>query len=249
MRTPGVCLVLLAHGAILSACASPAGLDAAATDARPDESQSADIAAPGDSAGNSLCVLPSGYTLTPFLAETASWDFAAAAMVLAPGRDYVAVIETDVGRITLDLHEEQTPITVNSFVFLARNHYFDGQAFHRVLEGFVAQGGDPNTLSTTRATWGTGGPGYTFGLEIVASLHFDAAGVLGMARATSPTSNGSQFFITLAPTPSLDGMYTVFGRVLTGLEVLPLLARNATSMSPPAVPSRMQRVCIAERPR
>ncbi|MEI8259637.1 MAG: peptidylprolyl isomerase, partial [Deltaproteobacteria bacterium] len=246
-----VYLALTALGLTLGACSAPSSNDVSVTDASNDTAPGDAIAdgVPADAPVASACTLPAGYTLTPFLSDTATWDFTAADMVLVPARDYVAVIETDVGRITLDLFEDQTPITINSFVFLARNHYFDGQAFHRVLEGFVAQGGDPNTLSTTRSSWGTGGPGYMFGLEIVASQHYDAAGVLGMARATSPDSNGSQFFITLAPTPSLDGMYTIFGRVLTGLEVLPLLARNATQTSPPAAPSRMRHVCIAERAR
>lgn len=194
------------------------------------------------------CTLPAGYTQTPFFSDEALWEFTAPEMVLAPSTDYVALIETDVGNITLDLFETLTPITVNSYVFLARNHYFDGIAFHRVLDGFVAQGGDPNTLGTFRASWGNGGPGYTFGLEIVDTLHYDAAGVVGMARTDDPNSNGSQFFITLAPTPSLDGMYTIFARVIAGADVLPLIARNAAPDQPPAVPTRMTRVCIAERP-
>ncbi len=239
MRSPVVVLVLSALG--FGACASPSSPDVTGNDA-------SDTATPVD-APVSPCTLPAGYAFTPFLTDMAIWDFTAAEMVLVPARDYVAVIETDVGRIVLDLYEDLTPITVNSFVFLARNHYYDGQAFHRVLAGFVAQGGDPNTLSTTRSSWGTGGPGYQFGVEIVPMLHYDAAGVLGMARAMSLDSNGSQFFITLAATPTLDGQYTIFGRVLEGLDVLPLLARNATMTSPPPVPSRMLRVCIAERAR
>src|SRR5262249_33519822 len=150
---------------------------------------------------------------------------------------------TTAGRIVLDLTEADTPITVNSFVFLALHHYFDGIAFHRVIDGFVAQGGDPNTLGADTSTWGTGGPGYAFGLEIVASLHYDAAGVVGMARTSDPNSNGSQFFITLAATPSLDGQYTIFARVSEGIEVLPLITRG----EPPTDPTRMTRVYIVEK--
>jgi cyclophilin family peptidyl-prolyl cis-trans isomerase len=153
------------------------------------------------------------------------------------------VIETDVGTMVLDLFEDDTPITVNSFVWLALHHYFDNIAFHRVIEGFVAQGGDPNTIDLDPSTWGVGGPGYSFGLEIVATLHYDAAGVVGMARSSDPNSNGSQFFITLAPQPSLDGNYTIFARLSEGDPVLALIARG----EPPVTPTRMTRVYIVER--
>ncbi|MDO9018463.1 MAG: peptidylprolyl isomerase [Deltaproteobacteria bacterium] len=161
---------------------------------------------------------------------------------LMAGYDYRALVETDVGAITLDLFEEATPVTVNSFVWLARNHYFDGIAFHRVIEGFVAQGGDPNTVDGGRPTWGRGGPGYSFGLEVTDDLRFDAPGVIGMARSASPTSNGSQFYLTLAPTPDLDGQYTVFGRVL-GVADLGVLDRVARG-EPPEAPTRITSVTI-----
>jgi peptidylprolyl isomerase len=189
-------------------------------------------------------VLPAGTTLTPFLSTDPVRTFDAAGMVLSPGTDYLAVIDTDVGRLVLDLFEQQTPITVNSFVWLALHHFYDGIAFHRVIDGFVAQGGDPNSLDSDTSTWGTGGPGYTFGLEIAPSLTYDAAGAVGMARSMSPDSNGSQFYITLAPAHSLDGKYTLFARVVDGADVLPLIARG----EPPVTPTRMQRVYIVERP-
>ncbi len=189
------------------------------------------------------------FTATPFVTSAPERAFSEAEMVLAPNRDYRAVIETDVGRIVIDLFEDRTPVTVNSFVFLALHHYFDGLAFHRVIDGFVAQGGDPNTAGDNRATWGRGGPGYAFDTESVDGLGFDAAGVVGMARSTARDSNGSQFFITLAATTSLDGQYTVFGRVTEGLDVLPRIARNATMTTPPATPTRMTRVSIEERAR
>jgi cyclophilin family peptidyl-prolyl cis-trans isomerase len=106
---------------------------------------------------------------------------------------------------------------VNSFVFLALHRYFDGVVWHRVIPGFVAQTGDPTGT-------GRGGPGYTFGLEIVPGLGFDREGVVGMARTQDPNSNGSQFFITLGPAPHLTGAYTVFGRVVEGMEVVKRLA-------------------------
>jgi peptidylprolyl isomerase len=189
--------------------------------------------------------VPAGYTLTPFLSSEAQHSFAAADAVIEASKDYLAVLETTEGRIVFDLLEADTPITVNSFVWLALHHYFDGIAFHRVIEGYVAQGGDPNTLNADRTNWGSGGPGYTFGLEIVASFHYDAAGVVGMARTPDPNSNGSQFFITLAATPNLDGQYTIFAHVTEGMGVLPLIKRGDNP--PPVDPTRMTRVHIVEK--
>ena len=200
-----------------------------------------DTSAPSDASG--------AFTMTPYRSDAPERSFSEAEMVLQAGRDYRAIIETDVGAITLDLFEQETPITVNSFVFLALHHYFDGLAFHRVLEGFVAQGGDPLTADSNRARWGTGGPGYMFDTETVPSLTFDAAGVLGMARSTARNSNGSQFFITLAATTNLNGQYTVFGRVTEGLDVLDRIARNPNQNTPPTTPTRMTRVVIQERAR
>jgi peptidylprolyl isomerase len=187
--------------------------------------------------------LPAGFTLTPFLSTDAQHSFTGASMVLDPAKAYQAVIESGAGRMTFDLDSQQAPITCNSFIFLALHHFFDGIAFHRVIDGFVAQGGDPNTLQPDMSTWGSGGPGYTFGLEIDPSLHYDSAGVVGMARTSDPNSNGSQFFITLAPAPSLDGQYTIFARLNEGAAALPLIVRGM----PPASPTRMTRVYIVER--
>jgi peptidylprolyl isomerase len=196
---------------------------------------------PGGSDGGYY--LPSGTTLTPFLSTSAQHSFGSADMVLQPNTDYFAVIDTDQGRIVIDLLEGQTPITVNSFVFLALHHFFDGIAFHRVIDGFMAQTGDPNTLMTDTSTWGNGGPGYMFGLEIVAGLNYDAAGVVGMARTSDPNSNGSQFFITFAAQPSLNGQYTIFAKVTEGIDVLPMIVRG----EPPATPTRMNDVYIVQK--
>jgi len=187
--------------------------------------------------------IPSGYSLTPFLSADPERTFSEAGTATQAGKDYQAVLETDVGTMVLDLTDSDTPITVNSFVWLALHHYFDGIAFHRVISGFVAQGGDPNTLTEDRSSWGSGGPGYGFGLEIVSSLTYDAEGVVGMARTADPNSNGSQFFITLGATHNLDGMYTIFAHVVDGLDVLPQIVRG----EPPAEPTRMQRVYIVEK--
>jgi cyclophilin family peptidyl-prolyl cis-trans isomerase len=202
---------------------------------QPDLSQLADLAP--------AYQIPAGYSLTPFLSDAPVLSFPSPGPATQAGKDYRAVVETDVGTLVIDLTEADTPITVNSFVWLALHHFFDGIAFHRVISNFVAQGGDPNTLTDDRASWGTGDPGYGFGLEIVPSLTYDGAGVVGMARSSDPNSNGSQFFITLAATHNLDGMYTIFGHVTDGLDVLPKIARG----EPPATPTRMQRVYIVEK--
>lgn len=133
-------------------------------------------------------------------------------MTVDANKEYTATLKTGKGDIVLRLFAKQAPVTVNSFIFLARSGWFDGVIFHRVLPGFVAQSGDPS---------GTGyfGPGYAFSLEVTPELRYDKAGVLGMANA-GPESNGSQFFITYAPIPTLDGKYTVFGQVLKGMDVL-----------------------------
>ena len=193
---------------------------------------------------------PTGpFTAVPYRSTEPMRMFPGAETILESGQDYRAVMETDVGRIVLDLYEAQTPLAVNSFVYLALHHYYEGIAFHRVIEGFVAQGGDPNTLNDNRARWGTGGPGYGFDTEPVAGLGFDGPGVLGMARAAALDSNGSQFFITLAAQASLTGNYTVFGRVTEGIEHLTHIARNQSTTVPPATPTRITRVTIESRAR
>jgi cyclophilin family peptidyl-prolyl cis-trans isomerase len=139
-------------------------------------------------------------------------------MVIDPAKSYIATITTTKGDIELELFAEQAPLTVNSFVYLAGKGWFDNVPFHRVLDGFVAQTGDPTGT-------GLGGPGYEFGNEIDPELKFDAEGILGMANSGAGT-NGSQFFITLAPQPNLDGSYTVFGRVLAGMEIVNALQKR-----------------------
>ncbi len=229
---------LAACSILLCACSS-------APSPRPHDAGGGGDLGASDDGGGANYYLPAGYTLTPFLAPDAQHSFPSADQVLDGAKDYRAVLETDAGRIVLDLLETSAPITANSFVFLSLHHFFDGIAFHRVIDQFVAQGGDPNTIDGDPSTWGTGGPGYTFGLEIDAALHYDAAGVVGMARTQDPNSNGSQFFITLAATPNLDGQYTIFAKVVEGADVLPKIVRGM----PPATPTRMTRVYIVEKPR
>jgi peptidylprolyl isomerase len=190
---------------------------------------------------------PSGYAFIPYLTATATTHtFAAATQVLDSQQQYVAVVETDVGRVVWSLDATVAPVASNSLAFLALHHYFEGIAFHRVIDGFVAQGGDPNTLSANRATWGEGGPGYTFANEVSPSVNFTSAGIVAMANTGQPDSNGSQFFITFAPQPSLDQLYTIFGNVTEGSAVLPLIARGTGPMQadPPTTPTRITELYI-----
>ncbi|WP_216318267.1 peptidylprolyl isomerase [Deinococcus aestuarii] len=150
--------------------------------------------------------------------------------VVDPAKTYRAVLRTGKGDVTVELYARQAPKAVNNFVFLALNHFYDGTRFHRVIDGFMAQGGDPLSADLSqRGKWGTGGPGYDFFVELDQGLNFNSAGVLGMARSQSPFSQGSQFFVTLAPADFLSGEYTVFGRVVAGQDVLARLTRTATS--------------------
>jgi cyclophilin family peptidyl-prolyl cis-trans isomerase len=137
-----------------------------------------------------------------------SRTFTQAEQVLQDGVDYQAILCTGAGPIYVDLLEEYTPITVNNFIFLAQNGYYNNTTFHRVIQDFMAQGGDPQGT-------GTGGPGYQFEDEFVGFLHFDQPGWLAMANA-GPGTNGSQFFITTVPTPHLNYRHTIFGEVLEG---------------------------------
>jgi cyclophilin family peptidyl-prolyl cis-trans isomerase len=134
-------------------------------------------------------------------------------MTIDVNKKYVATIDTSKGKIVCELYPKDAPQTVNSFVFLSREHFYDGLTFHRVEPDFVIQGGDPNGD-------GTGGPGYTLPLETENATHHHDTGALAMARSQDPNSAGSQFYITLSPQPSLDGAYTVFGQVTDGMDVV-----------------------------
>ncbi len=127
-------------------------------------------------------------------------------------KTYRAVIETDRGSIELELHPEHAPKTVNNFCLLAREGFYDGVTFHRVISDFMIQGGDPTGT-------GAGGPGYRFEDEVVGNPLIHETGVISMANA-GPNTNGSQFFITHSPQPHLNGRHTVFGRVVRGQDVV-----------------------------
>ncbi len=133
-------------------------------------------------------------------------------MSIDPQKEYIATFKTDLGDIIVSLHADKAPNTVNSFVFLAREGFYDGVIFHRVIANFMAQGGDP-----TRT--GSGGPGYSFADEFHPDLRHDGPGVLSMANA-GPNTNGSQFFLTHVATPHLDDRHSVFGQVIENLNVL-----------------------------
>jgi len=133
-------------------------------------------------------------------------------MVIDPKKKYSATFKTEKGDFEIELFADKAPKTVNNFVFLSREKFYDGVTFHRVIKGFMAQGGDPTGT-------GTGGPGYKFGDEFHPSLRHDGPGVLSMANA-GPGTNGSQFFITHGATPHLDNKHTVFGKVMKGMDVV-----------------------------
>ncbi|MBN1878038.1 MAG: peptidylprolyl isomerase [Anaerolineae bacterium] len=134
------------------------------------------------------------------------------AFIIDPEQKYFATLELEKGNIVVELFADKAPNTVNNFVFLAREGFYDNTTFHRVIEDFMAQGGDPTGT-------GTGGPGYKFADEFHPDLTHDGPGVLSMANSGSDT-NGSQFFITFAATPWLDGAHTVLGKVVEGMDVL-----------------------------
>ncbi|GAA4005040.1 hypothetical protein GCM10022631_15280 [Deinococcus rubellus] len=199
--------------------------------------------------------IPSGYTLVPELSKTPLRTFKAAPpMTLDDSKNYYAVIDTDKGQIVAELLNNDVPVTVNNFVYLARNHFYDGQRFHRVIDNFMAQTGDPGSADESKkATWGQGGPGYQFPDEIRSKLVFDKPGMLAMANS-GPNTNGSQFFITFAPSTFLNGGYSLFGKVVGGDDVLTKLTRTATSGQggetpiPGAVPDKLLSVRIVTKP-
>ncbi len=134
------------------------------------------------------------------------------AMQIDVKKSYTAMINTSKGMIEMKLYPEHAPITVNNFVFLAKEGFYDGVSFHRVIEDFVIQGGDPTGT-------GRGGPGYKFEDEFKNNPLRHERGVMSMANA-GPGTNGSQFFITHSPQPHLNGKHTVFGKVMNGLDVV-----------------------------
>ena len=132
-----------------------------------------------------------------------------------------AKFETNLGTFKVELFEDRAPKTTKNFIDLAEKGFYDGVIFHRVIKGFMIQGGDPKGT-------GTGGPGYTIPDEFHPELKHDSAGILSMANA-GPNSGGSQFFITLAPTSWLDGKHAVFGKVVEGMDVVEKIGTTPTA--------------------
>jgi peptidylprolyl isomerase len=176
--------------------------------------------------GNSNALTPRTGDFASLCQKSGDKQFSSPQTVIDPTRSYTATISTDKGDISLDLYPDVAPVTVNSFVFLACKGFYEGVTFHRVIAGFVAQAGDPTGT-------GSGGPGYTIPDEF-SDRPFDT-GTLGMAKTAAPNSGGSQFFICLAPQTSLNGQYTVFGKVTSGMDVVnKLTPRNPSTPSLPA---------------
>jgi cyclophilin family peptidyl-prolyl cis-trans isomerase len=155
------------------------------------------------------------------------------------GKRLVATVETNKGTFSFELFPEDAPGTVENFVKLARKGFYDGTIFHRVVPGFVIQGGDPTGT-------GSGGPGYTIKAEFNKRKH--VAGTVAMARSAHPDSAGSQFYVCLAPTPHLDGSYTVFGQVIEGMDVVQAIGKTPTKQSRPVEKIVMNKVTIKEEP-
>ena len=139
-------------------------------------------------------------------------------MIIDTSKKYTAFIETEKGNLVLELFAKDVPVTVNNFVFLANEGFYDGTSFHRVIPGFMAQGGDPTGT-------GRGGPGYEFDDEFTEHTH--VIGALSMANA-GPNTNGSQFFITYTPQHHLDGKHSVFGQLIDGMDVLQEIRQGDT---------------------
>lgn len=169
----------------------------------------------------------------------------APAMQIDKSKQYTATIKTDQGDIVVKLFADKAPLAVNNFVFLAKNGWYDGVTFHRVLPDFMAQGGDPTGL-------GVGDPGYSFPNEVT-GLKFDKAGLLAMANA-GPDTNGSQFFITYGPAPQLDAAdptkeanYTIFGEVISGMDVAKKLKPRDPQQQPDFTGSVIATIAIEEK--
>jgi cyclophilin family peptidyl-prolyl cis-trans isomerase len=191
-----------------------------------------------------LVIVASGiwlYVLThkpASIPDIKQWS-SAPAMTIDPKKQYFADIKmANGGDFVIHLFPDKAPITVNSFVFLARQGFYNGVTFHRVLEGFMAQGGDPTGT-------GSGGPGYEFVNE-PNDLKFDKAGVVAMANS-GPDTNGSQFFVTFSPQPRLDGDYTIFGQVISGMEIANGITRRDPDKQPTFQGDAMQTVTITEK--
>ena len=161
------------------------------------------------------------------------------AMTIDVSKEYLATFKmASGGEFVVRLFADKAPKTVNNFIFLAREGYYDGTTFHRVLDGFMAQGGDPTGT-------GAGDPGYKFEDE-VSDLTFDKPGLLAMANS-GPNTNGSQFFITYVPTPHLNGKHTIFGEVIEGMDVVNAITRRDPNQNPDFEGDAIETITITEQ--
>jgi cyclophilin family peptidyl-prolyl cis-trans isomerase len=168
--------------------------------------------------------------------KTMKWD-SPPKMIIDTSKKYTATIETEKGNLVLELFAKDAPVTVNNFVFLSLAGYYNDVTFHRVIMGFVAQGGDPNGT-------GLGGPGYTFANEITEHKH--VAGAISMAHSSQPDSNGSQFFICYDDLSQLDGGYSVFGELVGGWDSFLKLTPRDPSEFPQFTGDKILRIIITE---
>jgi cyclophilin family peptidyl-prolyl cis-trans isomerase len=157
-------------------------------------------------------------------------------MTIDVNKKYTATVVMESGNLTLELFAKDVHVTVNNFVFLARQGYYDGCTFHRVIPGFMAQGGDPTGT-------GSGGPGYFIPNEI--TTHHHVAGALSMANS-GPNTNGSQFFICYADQPTLDGHYSVFGQLISGWDTFLKITARDPSQKPTFVGDKIITIMITE---
>ena len=175
-------------------------------------------------------------------------------MTIDTANVYTATVETSEGDIELRLHDDSAPQTVNNFVCLARDGFYDGLKFHRIIPGFMIQGGDPNSADDDPSDDGSGGPGYAFDDEIDPERSFADPYVLAMANSgiqQGRGTNGSQFFITVRPGPTgppthLDGKHTIFGAVTSGQDVVEAIAALGSEGGTPSKPVIIERITIAE---
>lgn len=216
-------LILIAAAVIAALAVACGGGDddeaaATATPATTTPPAAADIASPND------CPEPTGQAPE---ATLKTYD-SAPEQTIDPQKSYTAVVHTVRGDFTMALRPDLAPQHVNSFVFLARDGYYDGVTFHRVIPSFVAQAGDPTGT-------GSGGPGYTVPAEFTTEVPY-TEGVVGAARTNDPDSAGSQWFVTLADASNLNGLYTVFAQVTDGMDVVKCITPRDPSTDPGAPP-------------
>ena len=222
MRVPFVFAIILILLALMSCVLQTPGPETTAPDATA-ESQASTSSAPVATRSVPGATVAHTPTHTAASGGVTRQYASQPPMVLDPDVDYLADFRTNQGNFRVKLFTAQAPITVNNFVYLAQNDFYDGLIFHRVIENFMIQGGDPTGT-------GAGGPGYQFQDEIVAGVVFDAPGKLAMANA-GPGTNGSQFFITVAATDWLNGRHTIFGEVTENMSVVTAISRVTVSPS------------------